>query len=56
MPKDVEVVNVTGAGDTLVGYLAAKISELNWLHHEVGRLSRFGESGSQYIRRNWLRV
>lgn len=36
VPKDVEVVNVTGAGDTLVGYLAAKISELNWLHHEIG--------------------
>ncbi|CAX43273.1 indigoidine synthase A-like protein, putative [Candida dubliniensis CD36] len=38
--ENIEVDNVTGAGDALVGYLAGKLSESNWLNHEIGSVEQ----------------
>lgn len=33
--ENLQVVNVTGAGDTFLGYLVARLGENNWLNHEI---------------------
>lgn len=33
--ENLQVVNVTGAGDTFLGYLVGRLGENNWLHHEI---------------------